>query len=377
MNNPSTLKGTLSDTGLMELCQILSSKTGCLVGTRNEVTGRVYFNRGNVVHATLGEWHGKDAFLEMCRWSTGTFDFFPGALPNYVSLSQRTDPLLMDAALYRDIWQDLEGRSIHENSVMEWVGYEEERADAIFDKPVKVEIWNFLESPNTVATACANLRKKGFSKEEVSLGLHSLVEQEVVRPRQVPASEPFPITPSVSLPPRPRAESRQSESQPNRMLIPVGIAAALVVVGGAAFLLLSGSGETATETVVHEVREQPAPGKAPELESFSPSAASAESVLAAEDLDAIMAAEGRMKSVRGTIVRAAQDPNSGIAFLNFDARPRQGFVAVVFPDSLEHFGDLPQLKEYEGREVIVTGLIDSYRGNPQIVLREMSQLQTP
>lgn len=60
-------------------------------------------------------------------------------------------------------------------------------------------------------------------------------------------------------------------------------------------------------------------------------------------------------------------------FLDFGADyPRESFTAVVFGDDRRSFGDLGNLRGYK---VCVTGPIETYRGRPEIILHQRSQLQ--
>jgi len=59
-------------------------------------------------------------------------------------------------------------------------------------------------------------------------------------------------------------------------------------------------------------------------------------------------------------------------FINFCNDYRScPFSAVIFPDDRSQFGDLQQLI---GETVQISGVVDEYKGNPQIVLQNPSQL---
>lgn len=83
---------------------------------------------------------------------------------------------------------------------------------------------------------------------------------------------------------------------------------------------------------------------------------------------------GEEVTIQGKVVRAAIDERSGMHFLNFDPRPRQGFVAVVFPDEAPLFTDGPPGRIYDQKTVRITGRIELFRDNPQIVLRDPAQI---
>ena len=60
-------------------------------------------------------------------------------------------------------------------------------------------------------------------------------------------------------------------------------------------------------------------------------------------------------------------------FINFCKDYRScPFSAVIFPDDRSQFGDLQQLI---GETVQISGVVDEYKGNPQIVLKNPNQLK--
>jgi DNA/RNA endonuclease YhcR with UshA esterase domain len=78
-------------------------------------------------------------------------------------------------------------------------------------------------------------------------------------------------------------------------------------------------------------------------------------------------------TVEGTVAKVFTDPKSNTTFLDFGAPyPDETFTAVVFSDYRSAFGDL---SADEGKTVDVTGAIKDYRGSPEIVLSDPSQLE--
>lgn len=80
---------------------------------------------------------------------------------------------------------------------------------------------------------------------------------------------------------------------------------------------------------------------------------------------------GKSVTVEGTVV-SVHVARSGITFLNFGAAyPNQTFTAVIFQATSSRF---PNAQQWEGKRVRVTGKVQLYRGKPEIVLSESSQL---
>ena len=79
---------------------------------------------------------------------------------------------------------------------------------------------------------------------------------------------------------------------------------------------------------------------------------------------------GEMTTVEGV---AHVHVSQKASFLDIGAPyPDQPFQAVIFADHAKAFGDL---MKYDGKTVDVTGRIRGYKGKPEIVLTEPSQLK--
>ena len=80
---------------------------------------------------------------------------------------------------------------------------------------------------------------------------------------------------------------------------------------------------------------------------------------------------GQTVAVEGKVI-GVHASRSGTTFFNFGAAyPNQTFTAVIFESSSSRF---PDPKQWEGKRVRVTGQVRLYRGKPEIVLEEPSQL---
>lgn len=81
---------------------------------------------------------------------------------------------------------------------------------------------------------------------------------------------------------------------------------------------------------------------------------------------------GEHVTVKGTIVNTY---NSGKAcFLNFHPDYKKYFTAVIFRSAFDKFPQHPE-DHYYGREVLVTGKIKEYKGKPEIILNNPSQIE--
>jgi micrococcal nuclease len=83
---------------------------------------------------------------------------------------------------------------------------------------------------------------------------------------------------------------------------------------------------------------------------------------------------GQTKTVEGTIVKTFKYTKGKIIFLNFHD-PYQGyFTAIIWSSDWDKFPFAPEVY-YKGKEVRVTGEIIEYKGSPEIVVREPSQIE--
>ena len=81
---------------------------------------------------------------------------------------------------------------------------------------------------------------------------------------------------------------------------------------------------------------------------------------------------GEVACIKGKVVKVAVSP-TGLHFLNFcEDYTKCPFTVVIFPRDLRDVGDVRAL---EGKEVEVNGKVRSYRGQFEIILRDISQLR--
>lgn len=81
---------------------------------------------------------------------------------------------------------------------------------------------------------------------------------------------------------------------------------------------------------------------------------------------------GQNVIVKGYVAQVSKS-KGGNVFLNFEKKyPNQIFTAVVFKKNANKFSNI---EKYQGKTVEVSGFIQVYKGKPQIVLEEPSQIK--
>jgi micrococcal nuclease len=83
---------------------------------------------------------------------------------------------------------------------------------------------------------------------------------------------------------------------------------------------------------------------------------------------------GKEVIVEGKVVDAYRSKKNNV-FLNFEKPyPNQCFSAVIFSSDLYKFGDNPE-KYYNQKIVRIRGKIQEYQGKPEIILKDLSQIE--
>jgi hypothetical protein len=81
---------------------------------------------------------------------------------------------------------------------------------------------------------------------------------------------------------------------------------------------------------------------------------------------------GETATVEGTVANVKHAPRFHAIFVDFDqAYPNQSFTAYIDEKNAANFPDVDKLMSHKAR---VTGKIEIYKGKPQIVVVEASQL---
>ncbi len=85
---------------------------------------------------------------------------------------------------------------------------------------------------------------------------------------------------------------------------------------------------------------------------------------------------GQKATVCGVLMQVASPKGirGNPTYLNMGKRyPDHPFTVVIWGRDFMQF-PMGQLKSYEGKQIAVTGLVEEYRGKPQIVVKEVGQI---
>lgn len=96
---PSTFTGFSGCASLADLIQMECSvaATRAVRIDRGAVSGRIYFSRGQVIHAEVGQLTGEAALFEMLGWPGGHIVIADGVQPAKQTIARHWQRLLIEA----------------------------------------------------------------------------------------------------------------------------------------------------------------------------------------------------------------------------------------------------------------------------------------
>lgn len=98
------MKGNLTTIPMTTLVQLIgqSGLTGRLDIEHQDATAHLFFNRGNVINAALGEEEGKNAFYQLLEWVDGEFALDTSVTPEEKKIETGWSDLLLEGLMKLD-----------------------------------------------------------------------------------------------------------------------------------------------------------------------------------------------------------------------------------------------------------------------------------
>jgi hypothetical protein len=92
------VKGRLKDMSLVDVIQIFNAerKTAAIHLGSDMGYGRVFIERGNIVHAAYREFTGAEALYQLLAWKDGEFDVEPDAAAPEHTIKGSSEQLLLE-----------------------------------------------------------------------------------------------------------------------------------------------------------------------------------------------------------------------------------------------------------------------------------------
>lgn len=98
------LNGTLEELAVLDVVQFVNQAhlSGCLVLTSGSKEAELFYRKGGLVHARLGDTSGPEVLVLVVDWTSGNFSFNPGVVPSEESIRMDFHRAVMYALKTRD-----------------------------------------------------------------------------------------------------------------------------------------------------------------------------------------------------------------------------------------------------------------------------------
>jgi len=96
-------------------------KTGVAVVTNGDRSGSVHIHEGAVIHASLGEEKGSEAFYELALWKSGKLDFQDTEAGEEKTILTSTRSLLVEASRRSDAWSTISSKVKSFDLIPKWI----------------------------------------------------------------------------------------------------------------------------------------------------------------------------------------------------------------------------------------------------------------
>ncbi len=196
------LEGTLNDFPLPDIIQLLSlsRKTGSveIVGTDGFGTGKLFFQQGRVVSASLRDLSPLEAAFEFFTFPNGTFRFLENDPPpgNGPAITVSNESLIIDGIRRADEWDQVRGRVESLDMVL---GLVTDPVAGSGDINLKPDEWRVLTMINGRETIRQIARKTEFGDFKTARIIYQLLDSGLIEPLGVAT----PPEPPVAAPPEP------------------------------------------------------------------------------------------------------------------------------------------------------------------------------
>ncbi len=103
-SEPGSFQGQIDYIGLIPLLQMLGieNKTGGLILQKEEQKGYIFVESGQVVHSSMDNLSGEEAFFSLLAWRKGYFQFIPRLAPPVKNIGAPIEYLLLEGARRMD-----------------------------------------------------------------------------------------------------------------------------------------------------------------------------------------------------------------------------------------------------------------------------------
>ena len=171
------LSGSLKEFGLAGLLQVVENerKTGLLKVVDGEKSGSIFVEEGKIVHTSLGELSGEEAFYRLALWEEGEFSFHTGEAPAEQTIFRSNRTILLEAACRIDEWRRLTKR-IPSTDVVPVIGSPKETGRV----HLNTMEWKVLSKINGSRSVREIAELSGVTEHHAMKVIYDLLEAKVV-----------------------------------------------------------------------------------------------------------------------------------------------------------------------------------------------------
>jgi hypothetical protein len=169
------LDGNLEDFPLADVLQLINmgARTGLLTINHNNQLAHIWFDRGQAVHARIGDLDGEKAVYETFNWKEGRFNFDTDARAETQSITLDCQNLIMEAVRRLDEWTKLRKVVPASTYVVAFAAGPSDKADNII---LQAHEWKVLSLVNGELDVAALAARTGFSEFQTTQIVFTLVE---------------------------------------------------------------------------------------------------------------------------------------------------------------------------------------------------------
>jgi hypothetical protein len=176
-----SLQGSLSDINLADILQLIatSRKTGRFKLERKGSVGYIYFDKGQLVHAELGDENlrGESAVYRLSAWKDGTFEFQANEKTPEISIKRAFPTVIMEAVRIIDEWELIRKKISSEDMVPLFKNMETDQKRRI---TLNTKEWLILSKIDGIKTIKSIAYDTGLSIFEAAKIFYGLLVNDLI-----------------------------------------------------------------------------------------------------------------------------------------------------------------------------------------------------
>lgn len=164
-------QGSLEELPLPDVIQLVaaSGKTGKFSVTSRLGSGDIFLREGEIVHSSVSDLQGEEAFYELATWEEGEFVFTPGQEASESTIKKSNTNLLMQAAQRIDEWKVLVSKVPSTRMIP--VFTDESGTTSVSLSPTEWDVIRRVDETRTVEDIARALKTSAFDVSKTLFGL--------------------------------------------------------------------------------------------------------------------------------------------------------------------------------------------------------------